>query len=166
MQLQNAVSEIFTQLSQSICLLNTAEYKQPSERLFNATIGQHVRHVIELFQCLQWGYEAGVINYDSRKRNLLLEEDKDFAMEQLALLFNNIERPNKTLVLQAIYDEQSNEPVDIPTNYLREVAYNLEHTIHHMALIRVGINEVSCVQLPENYGVASSTTKYKKTCVQ
>jgi hypothetical protein len=166
MQLQNAVSEIFTQLSQSIRLLNTAEYKQPSQRLFNATIGQHVRHVIELFQCLQWGYEVGVVNYDNRKRNLLLEEDKDFAMEQLVLLFNNIERPNKTLVLQAIYDEQSNEPVAIPTNYLREVAYNLEHTIHHMALIRVGINEVSNVQLPENFGIASSTIKYKKICAQ
>jgi hypothetical protein len=166
MQLQNAVSEIFTQLSQSIRLLDAAEYRQPSKRLFNATIGQHVRHIIELFQCLQWGYETGVVNYDKRERNLLLEQDKDFALEQLVLLFNDIERANKNLVLQAIYDEYSNEPEQIPTNYLREVAYNLEHTIHHMALIRVGVNEISNVQLPENYGVASSTIKYKKACVQ
>jgi hypothetical protein len=166
MQLQNAVNEIFTQLSQSIRLLDAAEYRQPSQRLFNATIGQHVRHIIELFQCLHRGYEAGVVNYDKRERNLLLEQDKNFALEQLVLLFNDMERANKQLVLQAIYDEHSSEPELIPTNYLREVAYNLEHTIHHMALIRVGINEVSDLQLPENYGVASSTTKYKKTCAQ
>jgi hypothetical protein len=166
MQLRNAVNEIFIQLSQSLRLLNATEYRQPSERLFNATIGQHVRHIIELFQCLQWGYEAGVVNYDKRERNLLLEQDKDFAMGQLVLLFNNMERPDKNLVLQAIYDEHGNEPVHIHTNYLRELAYNLEHTIHHMALIRVGINEISNVQLPENYGVASSTTKHKKACAQ
>jgi hypothetical protein len=166
MQLQNAVNEIFTQLSQSIRLLDEAEYRQPSERLFNATIGQHVRHIIELFQCLQRGYESGVVNYDKRERNLLLEQDKDFALEQLVLLFKDIERPNKNLLLQAIYDEHSADPELIPTNYLREVAYNLEHTIHHMALIRVGINEISNVQLPDNYGVASSTIKYKKACAQ
>jgi hypothetical protein len=166
MQLHSALNEIFAQLSQSIRLLDAAEYRQPSQRLFNATIGQHVRHIIELFQCLQQGYEAGVVNYDKRERNLLLEQDKDFALEQLVLLFTNMERDNKTLVLQAIYDEHSNEPELIPTNYLREVAYNLEHTIHHMALIRVGINEVSHVQLPQNYGVASSTIKYKKACAQ
>jgi hypothetical protein len=166
MQLQNAVSEIFTQLSQSIRLLDTAEYRQPSERLFNATIGQHVRHIIELFQCLQRGYEAGLVNYDKRERSLLLEQDKDFALEQLVFLFNDIDKPNKSLMLQAIYDEHSNEAELIPTNYLREVAYNLEHTIHHMALIRIGINEISNVQLPDNYGVASSTIKYKKACAQ
>jgi hypothetical protein len=166
MQLRNAVNETFIQLSQSIQLIGTAEYRQPSERLFNATIGQHVRHIIELFQCLQRGYEAGVVNYDKRERNLLLEQDKDFALEQLVLLFNDMDRANKNLVLLAVYDEHNIEPEQIPTNYLREVAYNLEHTIHHMALIRVGINEISSVQLPDNYGVASSTIKYKKTCAQ
>jgi hypothetical protein len=166
MQLQNAVNEIFTQLSQSIRLLTAAEYRQPSARLFNATTGQHVRHIIELFQCLQRGYETGVVNYDNRERNLLLEQDKDFALEQLVLLFSDMQRANKQLLLLAVYDEHNNEPEHIPTNYLREVAYNLEHTIHHMALIRVGISEISSVQLPDNYGVASSTIKYRKACAQ
>ena len=41
--------------------------------------------------------------------------------------------------------EDGSAPVVIPTNYFREIAYNLEHTVHHMALIRVGVNEVSTV---------------------
>jgi len=32
-----------------------------------------------------------------------------------------------------------------------------------MALIRVGINEVSAVKVPEEFGVAPSTIKYKRT---
>jgi hypothetical protein len=52
------------------------------------------------------------------------------------------------------------------TNYYREIVYNLEHTIHHMALIRVGLKELASIELPENYGVASATVKHKKSCAQ
>ena len=58
------------------------------------------------------------------------------------------------------------EIVAIPSNYYREIAYNLEHTIHHMALIRVGINEVSSVVLPTEFGVAYSTIKFRQQCAQ
>jgi hypothetical protein len=35
-----------------------------------------------------------------------------------------------------------------------------------MALIRIGINEVADIVLPENFGVASSTVKHKQQCAQ
>ena len=66
-------------------------------------------------------------------------------------------------MLEAGYDDSSNDTIVISTNYFRELVYNLEHTVHHMALIRVGINEVSAVKVPEEFGVASSTIKYKRT---
>ncbi|MES1222964.1 MAG: DinB family protein, partial [Bacteroidota bacterium] len=81
-------------------------------------------------------------------------------------IHRNLDRPDKELVLESSYDEDSSDLITIKTNYNREVMYNLEHTIHHMALIRVGINEVSQIQLPENYGVASSTIRYRQTCAQ
>jgi len=41
----------------------------------------------------------------------------------------------------------SNDTIVISTNYFRELIYNLKHTVHHMALIGVGINEVSAVKV-------------------
>lgn len=167
MQLQQAVNTVFVQLAESLEQISQQEYIQPCKTLFNNTIGQHVRHVIELFQCLEKGYEQGVVNYEKRKRDLAIETDKALASRLLLDIYNGLGRSNKELILEATYDDHSAEPITIATNYFREVAYNLEHTIHHMALIRVGLTEVTNITLPENFGVASSTVKYKKQqCAQ
>lgn len=166
MQLQQAVNNIFVQLSGSLSQLSPPQYRQPCTTLFNNTIGQHVRHIIELFQCLENGYESGVVNYEKRKRDELIESDKELAARLLIDLHRVLNKPNKLLTLEACYDDQVTESIAIETNYYREIAYNLEHTIHHMALIRVGITEISTIQLPDDFGVASSTIKYRKQCAQ
>jgi hypothetical protein len=166
MKIQQGIQHIFVQLTESLRGLSTDEYTQPSQILFNATIGQHVRHIIELFIELEKGYANGVVNYERRKRDYRIETDKDFACELLQKIYVAINRPDKHLLLEANYDEHSNEVLTIQTNYYREVVYNIEHTVHHMALIRVGINEVSALQLPDGFGVASSTIKYRKACAQ
>ncbi|HWB27325.1 MAG TPA: hypothetical protein VG738_17745 [Chitinophagaceae bacterium] len=166
MKIKHAIQNIFVQLSESLKALSPEEYVHPSRVLFNATIGQHVRHIIELFIELEKGYTSGVVNYENRKRDHRIETNKDFACELLHAIYASVERPDKYLLLEANYDEDSKEMLTIQSNYYREVVYNLEHTVHHMALIRVGINEVSNLQLPEGFGVASSTIKYRRVCAQ
>jgi uncharacterized damage-inducible protein DinB len=167
MQLYHSLQTVFVQLNDSLQQLSDKQYTQPSARLFHASIGQHVRHIIELFICLQKGYNTGVINYEKRKRELLIETDKEFARELLTGILQSINKPDKVLLLEANYNEESEETLLIETNYYREIVYNLEHTVHHMALIRVGINEVSSIDVPNEFGVAASTIKYKKTvCAQ
>src|SRR4030095_298800 len=166
MQLRQAVKNVFVQLSESLHQLTDEQYAQPSKTLFNATIGQHVRHIIELFLCLEKGYESGLVNYEKRKRDLVIETDKDFANRLLQKIHTNLEKPDKKLRLEASYDEHYAATIGVTTNYYREIIYNLEHTVHHMALIRVGVNEVSTITLPQDFGVASSTIKYRKACAQ
>jgi hypothetical protein len=161
MQLQQAVNNVFVQLSETIRLLSPAQYNQQCNNLGNNTIGQHVRHVIELFQCLEEGYTDDNINYEKRKRDFAIETNRDLALQLLQNIYSNLNKPDKALTLHACYDDHSSSPIAISTNYFREIAYNLEHTIHHMALIRVGIKEVSDIHLPENFGVAASTVKHR-----
>jgi hypothetical protein len=166
MQLQQSIKHVFLQLTDSLERLTNEQYVMPSKTLFNATIGQHVRHIIELFVCLEKGYDNGIVNYENRKRDQRIEQDKSFARQLLIDIYKNLHDKDKTLLLEANYDELSDEALLIPTNYFREIVYNLEHTVHHMALIRVGINEVSSIELPSGYGVAASTIKYQKACAQ
>jgi hypothetical protein len=166
MQLQQAVNNVFVQLSETLNQLSQQQYAQVCINLGKNTIGQHVRHIIELFQCLENGYPEGVVNYEKRKRDREIENNKEFATSLLKVIHAGLDKEDKSLTLEATYDDTAAEPIRIETNFYREIAYNLEHTIHHMALIRVGIAEVSAIQLPENFGVASSTVKHRKECAQ
>jgi len=166
MLLKQPIQHVFVQLSETLDQLSNEEYVRPSTTLLNATIGQHVRHIIELFQCLEKGYKDGFVNYEKRERDFKIETDKGLASVLLKEVYKNIEKPNKEIILEAEDYCDAIKIISIPSNYYRELVYNLEHTIHHMALIRVGVNEVSSVALPEEFGVAYSTLKYRKECAQ
>jgi hypothetical protein len=166
MMMTQAIQHVFVQLSETLSQLTNEEYSRPSKVLLNATIGQHVRHIIELFQCLEEGYDRGTVNYEKRKRDYRIETERELAVALLKEIYKHIGRPNKEIVLETEDFGDTIETVSIPSNYYREIAYNLEHTIHHMALIRVGVNEVSSLVLPEGFGVAYSTIKYRRQCAQ
>jgi hypothetical protein len=166
MLLKKPIEDVFIQLSDVLAKLTDKEYTQPSRILFNATTGQHVRHIIELFQCLENGYDEGLVNYEKRKRDYRIETDKGFAGFLLRKIYRSLDKPNRRIILEAEDYNETAETITIPSNYYREIAYNLEHTIHHMALIRVGINEVASITLPDEFGVAYSTVKFRQQCVQ
>lgn len=165
MKIEQPIREVFHQLTGALQVLTDEQYSQRNKILFNASLGQHVRHIIELFVCLYNGYETGVVNYEKRKRDIRIESDKDLAIELMQMITNNLDKPNKDLLLEPGYDDHSSSAT-VATNYYREIIYNLEHTVHHMALIRIGIDEVSAISLPDGFGVASSTIKYRKECAQ
>ncbi|MGL6267975.1 MAG: hypothetical protein ACRC2O_08610 [Chitinophagaceae bacterium] len=166
MQLQHAVNNAFIQLAGSLEFLTPDQYILPCKNLSNSTIGQHVRHIIEMFQCLEIGYESGFVNYEKRKRDQQIETNKDFALGLLHEIYSSLNKADKPLILEGVYNDDSSQLMQFATNYYREIVYNLEHTIHHMALIRVGLTELTLMELPDNYGMASATIKHKKSCAQ
>ena len=121
--------------------------------------------MIELFQELFSGYESGSVNYEERKRNYLIESNQHIAIEKLDELSSLLQKPDKSLQLIAEYG--NDDPVAVATNYYRELIYNIEHAVHHMALIRVAIITETNISLPDSFGVASSTLKFRKAkCAQ
>lgn len=155
-----ALADIINVLAQ---LPAQSSYTEPCPALSDATIGQHARHVIELYQCLLAGYGPGVVNYDGRERNKLYENNKDEAIAVIREIQNGLERADKSLNIVCGSPE---EPVVIQSNYNREVLYNLEHCIHHQALIRVALISAKEVVISEDFGVAPSTMQYRRQCAQ
>lgn len=138
-------------------------FTNPCEALSNATIGQHTRHIIELYQCLIEGYPAGKINYDDRKRNPLYENDIPAAIKVIREIQENLEQPDKDV---NIFCGTNDNSVCIESNYYREVLYNLEHCIHHQALIKVALLSIKNINIADGFGVAPSTLQYRQECAQ
>lgn len=155
--------EILLQLASAIQQLSKDEYKEKIPLLSHSSIGEHTRHIIELFQQLFHGYNTGVVNYDKRERNVLLQESIDFAVENIASIVINLCREDKNLEVATLYADEAN---GIASNYLRELIYNIEHCIHHQAIIKIGMTILGKDGISENFGVAKSTIAHKKQCVQ
>ncbi|MFC0515787.1 hypothetical protein ACFFGT_16315 [Mucilaginibacter angelicae] len=166
MKLKEPISNLLEQLQYVIDELTPIQYTQPVKLLSQSSIGQHTRHILEFFVELNKGYETGMVDYDKRIRNKNIEADKDFAITTIRQIEANIQKPDKELLLQAEYGDGEAHSAQVFSNYYRELVYNLEHTVHHMALIRIGINAVSDVVIPDEFGVAASTLKYRKACAQ
>jgi hypothetical protein len=164
--LHTTTVSLFTQIEQSLAFITNEEYTANNQILSNVTLGQHLRHIIELFQEMLSGLENGTINYENRKRDYTIECDKNFATKCLAEILKKLPSENKASQLVTDYGQQYNDTIVITTSYYREWIYNIEHTIHHMALMRIVLENNLGVSLPTEYGVAASTIKYRSACAQ
>ena len=165
MQLATACSKILTQLENTVEQIHPDDFCRPSGTLGEATVGQHLRHTLEFFICLEKGFESGTINYDKRDHDTLIETDKFIALATIGRIreFIYAKKEDKELKLEVGYDRHSEECISISTNYFRELTYNIEHAIHHMAIMKIGIREVAgYVSLPSDFGIAASTVRHKE----
>jgi len=150
---------VLLQLTNTIHNLNDDEYTQKIELLSNSTIGEHTRHIIELFQQLLTGYKTATVDYDSRKRNLDIQQNVAYAAECLADIISNIEMSNKPLMLTTLYNQRT---TPIESNYSRELMFNIEHCVHHQAIIKIGLLYIGKSITDKNFGVAKSTINYRE----
>jgi hypothetical protein len=160
---------IFQQLSQQIGslknlieALNHHQFTHRVEHLGNASIGGHTRHIIELLQCAIDGHYSGTVDYINRKRNLDLETNKEIALSVLASLEQYYQLPDKKLNLTIDSVDDAIEPI-VTTTYFREIVYNIEHIIHHLALIKVALVELKLNVVDSNFGMAYATIKYQSS---
>ena len=164
MTLTQACANILTQLRDLVLQIEEQDFGKPTDTLSGSTIGQHLRHTLEFFGCLQSGYSQGVVNYDKRAHDQLIEGDKFLALAAIDEVTRFIEgMVDRRLTLQVGYDLQGEDFHTLNTTALRELVYNIEHAVHHMAIIKIGVNEVApYIQLPPEFGIAASTIRYRE----
>ena len=159
----NEIIKTLDQITDMLLQISVTQYENPCDSLSNASIGGHTRHIIELLQCLENQYAAGIVNYDLRLRDSRLHSDPNFAIASIRMLQRDLDKEDKKLLLQQSFNDTL---FSIETNYYRELLYNLEHCIHHQALIKVALLEIPSITIHEDFGVAESTLAHRKQCAQ
>ncbi|MFY0651373.1 MAG: DinB family protein [Cyclobacteriaceae bacterium] len=164
MEIKTAAKNLFDQLQFVLEQLDQEIYNSPSISLSGVTIGQHVRHALEFFDCLINAAPSGVVNYDNRKRDLSLEQNPQLALAELEKIKKEIISAtiHQNLTLELSYHHTDNDLIEVSSCFDRELVYNIEHAIHHMALIKIGLREVAPeTDIPDGFGVANSTIRFQ-----
>lgn len=161
--LLKSINHSLDELTNLLDQLSNKEYSKPCRILSDSSIGEHIRHILEMFQCLEDSYDSGILNYDNRERDKRIETKIQFAKQFILDVKSGLKSDNKI-----IYLEQNINGLTfrIQSNYYRELLYNLEHCTHHQALIKVAVLQYENIVIDKNFGVARSTIEYRKQCVQ
>ena len=144
-------------------------YARPLDIFSGASIGQHTRHIIEFYQCMLEQYQSGTVNYDLRKRDITIEYSPQQALDAIIAIENGLVNLDEdtSFTLQTNYSQEGLY-TEVATSIKRELVANLEHTIHHLALIKVGLKHLGIdMPLAPDFGIAPSTIRHRNNpCAQ
>lgn len=155
-------------IDQGLELLGLISDEAYSRRLVvasNASIGGHYRHCLDHFHCLLLGLETGRIDYDNRRRDIGVENNRNLALDDSnrvkeslqALAGKTIQGP---LSVRSKVHYEVDRSQEVASTFAREVMYVVAHGVHHFALIAV-MAKVMDFPLPSDFGVAPSTLQHQ-----
>ncbi|WP_257294661.1 DinB family protein [Endozoicomonas sp. YOMI1] len=169
MSLHNACQcneQLLSELIQAIEKLPANNYQKSATPDSAQTIGAHVRHIIEFYQCFLSGLDSRYINYDNRNRDPECERNVSSAVDALLSIKARLVKLTKNtwskinLTLNANTDTNGSV-IKVETSVVRELLYLQCHTTHHMSIINLLLQQLGN-QPPKNFGVATSTLIYRK----
>ena len=161
---QKSAQELLDQLNLIIDQCENEDFYKSLDELSGSTLGQHIRHILEFFICLFDAKNDGIINYDNRKHDKLIEKEKKLAQSVLQSVQTFLDRSTEDfdIMFEANYTKKEGCNQSMKSSFYRELSYNIEHTIHHMALIKIAIKQsLNYITLPEHFGIANSTIRYQ-----
>jgi uncharacterized damage-inducible protein DinB len=165
MNLISVCKDILGQLAALTDDIGEGDFRKPSVALGGSTVGQHLRHTLEFFLCLEAGLDSGCVNYDKRNHDQTIETDRFIAGATIRRIAEFVEHLNLELPLklEVNYHTDLEDNILLETTSARELVYNIEHAVHHMALMKIGIREVApYIQLDKHFGIAASTVRYNE----
>ena len=157
---------ILEDLQTAIEQLSDEQFASPNS-LINASVGQHSRHIIEFFQCLEEQTPEGSICYDLRQRKTEIETSTQTASLAIDGILAWLQTEPQEQSLQLLVDhslaKEEQEKSPIKSSLHREIAFNVEHAIHHMAIFKISLKYAyPNIELAETFGLAPSTYRHQQ----
>ena len=154
-----------------LSVIDPVNYQSPLDVLSGSTIGQHTRHIIEFYNCLleqSLNSNEPVINYAKRKRDHRIESEPDHALSYVDVIIEKLNELDADQLCLLNCAEHGQEDLMVNSTIGRELIYNIEHTIHHLAIVKIALKKIMPgIALPEHFGVAPSTIRHRQeVCAQ
>ena len=152
-------------LRQQITLLqdlDDATYRCDVAAMMMSSVGAHVRHNLDHYQRFFVGLDTGVVDYDARQREKVLEIDRLAALTATRSICGRLAELTQVqgaanLRVCCNRDQGTQQAT---SSVIRELDFLRSHTVHHYAIIAV-LCRIQNVAVAQNFGVAPSTLRYR-----
>ncbi len=157
-----ALTLLLEQLRDVITLLPTSMYLAKPAARVSGSVGEHVRHCLDHVSALVSAMAGDELSYDSRLRGTTVETDPTTAIKAIERLFVRLDRLSGAALDRSVslgtLIHPSGPALNVRTTVARELAFVIQHTIHHCALIAV-LLEWQGWRVPHGFGVAPSSIR-------
>ncbi len=138
-------------------------YSKTSALARHGGIGGHLRHCLDFYQSFLQGLDDGRIDYNSRKRDRRVEQDRVFAIDQIHRCCEALRDISSTFRIAPIFvsieEGDEGKPSWCGSSLVRELEFLQSHTIHHFSLIAI-LLRLEGIEPGEEFGVAQSTLRF------
>jgi len=159
--------ESIDQMTAFISGLNDAEYQYSAAPWFDSSIGQHLRHIVDLFLALKDRTNTDNINYDIRRRGAAIETVRKIGLIELYEIrqwMNNIsnEEINQEICVSTEVAISSQQTETFVSSFGRELCFASSHLTHHLAIMAV-IAKMAGKEVDPTLGLAPATATFART---
>lgn len=163
MQAKDAILLTINQVTDLLSQIAPHEYRQPLPEFDGSTLGQHFRHILEFFICLEKGIPSGIVDYAARERNLLFEDAPGVALAAMDSFAKVLEGLSSSTEVAFKAEFGGIERPCYPSTVGRELVFVYDHAIHHLAIIKIGLRcRFPHIRVDKDLGVSPSTIKARK----
>lgn len=136
-------------------------YTDTSIPPYYSSIGGHIRHILDVFDCAATGVKTGQVNLIARERDARIETDKDFAIKQIVKVKNAVlELADGDLNhLVPVTDDHGCGAETLSYTVGALLAQAQSHAIHHYALIGFMLNSLGVNIKDKSFGYNPTTPR-------
>ena len=127
------------------------------------SIGKHLRHCLDFYECFLRGLPGGRVDYTHRDRDEEVETRRSVAFQRLTEIIRRLEAletgTHRTLLVREEEAPGGGEGGWSGSTVQRELQFLLSHTIHHFALVGMFLRSFG-LEPEEEFGLAPSTLRH------
>ena len=152
--------ETLDQAHSLIDTISAEAYQYTASPITNSSIGEHFRHILDMYFALMSGADKGVVDFNIRRRGTEIEKNPNIAIDQIQQikqwLWSLDTDKNRKFQLNTEVALRATRSVEILSNLARELIFTSSHAVHHYAVIGI-IAKLQGLEVDSALGIAAAT---------
>lgn len=127
---------------------------------YYSSIGSHIRHILDFYECIFNINTNNQIDLTARNRNKHVESECESAKDYLNFIIENLKTFDKSMnATVVVLDDLGLGKLEMPYTYSALFSQANSHTIHHYAIINYILNGLNVTLKDSNFGYNPTTPK-------